>query len=312
MKWGDFDGGDPAAPISLDSFLGDDFIVADFKSRTYWLDPLVPERSLNLIYARAGKGKTHLSLAIAIAIANGKQLFSFPASEPARVLYVDGEMPAGLLQEYVIAQSLALDMPVPESLLFCLADTHLDGFPNLKDEIGQKSIEALADAHRAQVIVFDNESALFRGGDDNSVGDWLDCREWLMSLRRKGFTVLLNHHANKSGDQRGTSAREDPMDNVIRLDGSDADHLSVTLTLQKHRGSWGDRCAPLKIALKPNGVRSVWTWESAEAANKRLVAEHLDGVHGDISINDFCNEVGMSRKTYFKWKKIINEEPDPF
>ena len=40
---------------------------------------------------------------------------------------------------------------------------------------------------------------------------------WLLELRRRGMTVLLIHHAGKSGDQRGTSAREDIMDTVISL-----------------------------------------------------------------------------------------------
>ena len=35
--------------------------------------------------------------------------------------------------------------------------------------------------------------------------------------RRRGMAVLLIHHAGKSGDQRGTSAREDIMDTVISL-----------------------------------------------------------------------------------------------
>jgi putative DNA primase/helicase len=42
-------------------------------------------------------------------------------------------------------------------------------------------------------------------------------QNWLLSLRRRGISVLLVHRAGTNGRQRGTSRREDALDTVIAL-----------------------------------------------------------------------------------------------
>jgi putative DNA primase/helicase len=42
-------------------------------------------------------------------------------------------------------------------------------------------------------------------------------QNWLLSLRRRGISVMLVHHACTNGRQRGTSRREDALDTVIAL-----------------------------------------------------------------------------------------------
>jgi RimJ/RimL family protein N-acetyltransferase len=60
-------------------------------------------------------------------------------------------------------------------------------------------------------------SALCRVSEENEAGDWVPIQSWILSLRRRGITVLLLHHAGKSGAQRGTLRREDLLDVVIKL-----------------------------------------------------------------------------------------------
>ena len=67
------------------------------------------------------------------------------------------------------------------------------------------------------MVVLDNIATLCRTGKENESQSWQTMQAWLLELRRRGMTVLLIHHAGKSGDQRGTSAREDIMDTVISL-----------------------------------------------------------------------------------------------
>ena len=67
------------------------------------------------------------------------------------------------------------------------------------------------------MVVLDNIATLCRTGKENESQSWQVMQSWLLELRRRGITVLLIHHAGKSGDQRGTSAREDIMDTVISL-----------------------------------------------------------------------------------------------
>jgi hypothetical protein len=68
-----------------------------------------------------------------------------------------------------------------------------------------------------------------------------------------GYSVILDHHAGKSGDQRGTSGREDNLDITIKLthpagykpeDGCDFD-----VEFTKARGVFGDGAASFNFKI---------------------------------------------------------------
>jgi putative DNA primase/helicase len=52
------------------------------------LNPILPERSLAMLYAPRGVGKTLLSLSIGLAVASGVPLLRWSAPRQKRVLYV--------------------------------------------------------------------------------------------------------------------------------------------------------------------------------------------------------------------------------
>ena len=63
----------------------------------YIIDPIISEKSITLMYAPTGIGKTWFSMCIALAASNGKPLFSntktsWLAPKPRRVVYIDSEM----------------------------------------------------------------------------------------------------------------------------------------------------------------------------------------------------------------------------
>ncbi|MFQ8738421.1 MAG: AAA family ATPase [Bilophila wadsworthia] len=87
--------------------------------------------------------------------------------------------------------------------------------PDLSTPNGQAMIEPLLKG--VDMVVLDNIATLCRTGKENESQSWQAMQAWLLDLRRRGITVLLIHHAGKSGDQRGTSAKEDIMDTVISL-----------------------------------------------------------------------------------------------
>ena len=68
-------------------------------------------------------------------------------------------------------------------------------------------------------------------------------QRWLLSLRRRGVSVLFIHHAGKGGQQRGTSRREDILDTVIALrrphDYSPKEGARFEVHLEKARGLYG-------------------------------------------------------------------------
>ena len=90
----------PLKPIGLNEFLG-----LEIPAREMLLNPILPERSLSMLYAPRGLGKSWLALSIGLTVASGSQLLRWSAPRKRRVLYVDGEMPLIALQQRL--QSIA-------------------------------------------------------------------------------------------------------------------------------------------------------------------------------------------------------------
>jgi hypothetical protein len=67
-------------PIDFNDFLGIELPV-----RGMLLDPILPERSLAMLYAPRGIGKTMLSLSIGLAVASGSPLLRWSAPQKRRV-----------------------------------------------------------------------------------------------------------------------------------------------------------------------------------------------------------------------------------
>jgi putative DNA primase/helicase len=192
----------PLQPLGLD-----DFLNLDIPPRQMLLSPILPERSLAMLYARVGK--TLLGLSIGPAVASGNPLLRW--STP----HVDGEMPLVSLQERLRAISLGLSGEVLNAGFRILAADHVEGGINLGSEQGQRALDPLLED--VDLLILDNLSTLCTTGGESASDAWVPMQNWLLMLRRRGIAVLFIHHAGTNGRQRGTSRREDVLDTVIAL-----------------------------------------------------------------------------------------------
>jgi AAA domain-containing protein len=199
----------PLRPVGLREFLR-----LEIPTREMLLNPILPERSLSMLYAPRGLGKSWLALSIGLTVASGSQLLRWSAPRKRRVLYVDGEMPLVALQERLQALSVAAGDIANDGFQLLAAD-YVESGINLSCEEGQQSVEALLP--ETDLLILDNLSTLCSGRSENASDAWLPMQQWLLRLRRKGLAVLLVHHAGNNGRQRGTSRREDALDTVIAL-----------------------------------------------------------------------------------------------
>ena len=87
-----------------------DFLDLHIPPREMLLHPILPERSLAMLYAPRGIGKTLLGLSIGLAVASGGPLLRWSAPKPRRVLYIDGEMPLACLQDRLRCIALGLGL----------------------------------------------------------------------------------------------------------------------------------------------------------------------------------------------------------
>jgi putative DNA primase/helicase len=200
---------------SLQAFGITDFLNIDIPPREMLLSPILPERSLAMLYAPRGVGKSWLGLSIGLAVAAGQPLLRWSAPRPRNVLYVDGEMPLVSLQERLREISAGYGGDIPNDGFRILAADNVEGGINLSLEEGQQALEPLLGD--IDLLILDNLSTLLTSRSESASDAWVPIQTWFLKLRREGKSVLLIHHAGTNGRQRGTSRREDALDTVIAL-----------------------------------------------------------------------------------------------
>ena len=190
-----------------------DFLNLDVPPREMLLSPILPERSLAMLYAPRGVGKSWLGLSIGLAVAAGESLLRWSAPRQRNVLYIDGEMPLVSLQERLKEISAGFGRDIPNDRFRILAADNIDG--GISTEEGQAGLEPLLSD--IDLLILDNLSTLLTSCSETASDAWVPMQNWLLRLRRQGKSVLLIHHAGTNGRQRGTSRREDALDTVIAL-----------------------------------------------------------------------------------------------
>jgi hypothetical protein len=194
-----------------------EFIELDIPKPEILLSPFLWSQGLALLYAKRGVGKTHIALGIACAVARGGTFLKWTANSPKKVLYIDGEMSAYSMQDRLRKLQFSNNDTelLAQNLLIITPDLQRTALPNLSSPQGRNTLNELIIDR--DLIIFDNLSSLFRSGSENEADAWMPIQEWALELRRQGKSILLIHHAGKSGTQRGTSKREDILDVVINL-----------------------------------------------------------------------------------------------
>ena len=191
------------------------------------IDPIISERSITLMYAPTGIGKTWLAMCIALAASHGKGLFtnsqnSWTAPKPRRVVYLDSEM-----SEYNFKRRLQVLNQMYESenqnLSFKLVAGEnfnlTDETKGYCDQITQWLNDEAVAGRPVDLLILDNLTTLT--GFNDSAKSWETLFSWMKALKEKRHhpcSILVVHHANKKGDQRGSSTKTATVDNVIKLD----------------------------------------------------------------------------------------------
>lgn len=232
----------------------DEFLRRKLPPRETLLAPWLPKGGLAMAHAPRGIGKTHFAHGVAWTVAAGGTFLRWTTPRGAhRVLLLDGEMPAVLLQERLrkVVETSGLEPPLPEYFRLAAADLRRDGLPDLADPTAQQFYSDIV--AEADLVVVDNLSTLCRGVKENEADSWAPVQAWCLSLRRQGKSVLLIHHDGKNGGQRGTSKKEDVLDTVIGLrrppDYNSEEGARFEIYFEKARGFFGPDAEPFEVRL---------------------------------------------------------------
>jgi archaellum biogenesis ATPase FlaH len=187
----------PGEPLPMDWLA----LSASPPEPTQWrLDGWLPERTVTLLSANGGVGKSNLSLQLAISLVLGHDFLNIK-TKPSRVLVISAEDEARTVHFRVA--NICKDMSVDMSQLTDLAayDLTQEDCVMWKDGHATERMQWLADKtvrHKADVVIIDNVSDVFLANENDraEVRGFMRCLSMISSST--GCAVLLLAHVDKA------------------------------------------------------------------------------------------------------------------
>lgn len=287
----------------------DEFLTRRIEQRAMIMHPIIPAQGLLLLYSKRGIGKTFLALSIGYSVAAGVSLLKWKVDKPRKVVYIDGEMPASLMQERLkkISSGLKKDLVDPSFFRIITPDLQYGDIPDLATVEGQNALEGILGD--AELIILDNLSTLAPSLRENDADSWSPFQSWILKMRRKGISILLVHHAGKNGDQRGTSRREDALDVVLTLKRgvgySAQEGASFEIEFLKARGFFGEDSESFAVKISPTDEDHL-IWQIHES-QENLYNEIVEEVSKRTPYRDIVEEYGVTKAHVEKIVKIARE-----
>lgn len=284
----------PAYARSLLSLTGAQLLQRPFPPREMILAPWLPQQGLTMIYADRGIGKTWVGLNVAHSVSCGGSYLGWQAPRLRRVVYIDGEMPGSALKDRYASIVAASDIDPPEDNFRLVAsDLQSDGLPDLSDPAHQQYYDD--EIRDADLIIVDNLSTVCRSHRENEADSWAPVQAWGLRQRAAGKSVLLIHHAGKSGAQRGTSRKEDVLDSVVSLrlppdyDANQGARFDVYFT--KHRGFFGPDAQPFEAKLIEGRWHTCDIQRGSDEETMRALQKQ------GLSFRDIAERLGVSKSS---------------
>ena len=204
--------------------------------------------------------------------------------------------------------AIAGDYDPTAPLRILTPDLQPNSAPNILDPEDQARL--CAALNDIEVVILDNLSTLCRGGRENNADDWQAVQDFLLRLRQMHKTVVLIHHSGKSGQQRGTSRREDVLDTVIALrrpaDYSQREGARFEVHFEKARGFYGEDANPFLAHLETDATgKPVWTVMNMEENRAQQLARLIN--KGWIQ-SEIAAELGINKSNVTRAKQKAIQE----
>lgn len=211
--------------VTLDKFKKRAMNITEFNSvqipvAPCYLGELFYAGAIGMLYGPRGSGKSLLAMIIGYAVTAEKLVPPWGKGQGGIVCYVDGEMRArGLRDRICQLDGFNADETSRAKAAenFYVVSRDFVGHPigSIDTEEGQAAIDKMLPPD-VDLIILDNLSAWTNSGGED-IRTWQLVKSWLIGKRLQGVSVLMLHHAGKSGGQRGTSAHEDLLDFSLQL-----------------------------------------------------------------------------------------------
>jgi hypothetical protein len=228
--------------------------------RSYLIPDLLPNPAVVLLYGAGGDGKSMAAWTLAKHVATGAPFVIRGQHVPVQqgpVLLLNGDQPLGQMQEQLQEVEMPADAPVT-----LRPDWTLQAYARF-----QKLMERV----RPRLVVIDSLIGCSGGrAFDENKSDFATPLYWL--TRNNGVlfpatTILIIHHANKTGGFRGTSAIRDAVDEVWSLKRPSDKQIERTggnariITVEKSRSGRGGTSLLLRQETDLSFTLADWTPE---------------------------------------------------
>ncbi len=285
--------------ISDAVFTSDEFARLNIPEKKKILIPWLTEGSISLIAGWRGIGKTCFLLSIFDAVTKGESFGPWQTESPVPSLYIDGEMATADIQER-LRNLGTIDKRLAPLYIYSVAYGNLLGLPraNLLSSKWRDALMKFALNNGILLIAFDNISSLAPGIKENAKEEWDPINQWLLQLRFKGIASALAHHTGKEGDQRGTSAREDNLDNSITLvkpytyETEQGARFIVKFKKSRARLSDLPLLAEVEFTLTEKDGQVQWAWGGVK---KKTQIEILRMIDEGVTQKDIAELLGVTK-----------------
>jgi len=310
----------PAVVVGFKSLL-----TMEIPDLEYAITPLLTTGGTGEIYGWRGAGKSLVATEAAYAMSTGAATL-FPSVTPNcgggwpilrayRLLYVYGEMHGAMIKERAkqIAAGHGAEPPSDEFFGTMCKDFQKAWRPNISTPRNRRIIEERIFSGGYEGLILDNISTLWPTSQEGEGERSAVLNEWFIELNQRGIWVIWLHHAGKSGEQRGSSEKEDILDFVVRLKNPPnykrKEGLRVEVALEKVRGECTKQprlLMPFELSLVSDRGAAVWVTRPARNANLEAAFDLFGngGKAGDAQM-----DLKLSRATAFRYYKKFQQNP---
>lgn len=284
---------------------------------------LTRESRIELI-GPTGLGKTNFAMALAVAAASGKGFLNWPEpKKPARVLYIDGEMPKRLMKKRIHDALRRAGYGPGETPggFAVLSRQDFEKMPPLNHPGGQAFVErVIKKLGGVDLVIFDNIQALLVG-NMREPEQWSTVIPWMHKLTQMSIGQVWVHHTGHNEDHGyGDKTREWQLDTVMLMKrvtaASDEDivfELEFTKAREKEPSTRAEfETVTISLADDQWGVRGgpstklLWVKQAfdkmTEMASKGVPPEQL---REELKKLPGWPEGAAERKRWFDLKKYI-------
>jgi hypothetical protein len=182
----------------------------------YLLGELFSTTCRAVFCADTGLGKTMIAVALAFALNLGGGFLHWTAKRPARVLFIDGEMPRDLMKERLELACSWFAVEPPAEGLYFLSREDAEDMPPFDTKAGQDWLDTFVDRIGGiDFIIFDNFMSLCVSDLRDEEG-WQALKPYVLSLTKRRIGQLWLHHVGHDKSKLyGTKTREWHMDTVM-------------------------------------------------------------------------------------------------